>query len=46
MAQAQTIHLAAPPSVISHANIGGKYEADGPLAQYFDRLEQGSFFGE
>ena len=46
MAQQQTIHLSAPPSVLAYANIGGKYEADGPLSSYFDRLEQDSFFGE
>ena len=36
----QTIHLSAPPSVLSWANIGGKYEKDGPLAPYFDQLDQ------
>ena len=46
MSRCQTVHLPAPPSVLSAANIGGKYEADGPLAAYFDRLEQDSFFGE
>ena len=42
----QTIHLSAPPSVLSWANIGGKYEKDGPLAPYFDQLDPDSFFGE
>ena len=46
MAAVQTIHLPAPPSVLSFANIGGKHEAAGPLAGYFDRLEPDSFFGE
>ena len=31
----QTTHLSVPPSVLSWANIGGKYEKDGPLAPYF-----------
>lgn len=42
----QTVALAAPPSVISFANIGGKFESQGPLAKYFDELDQDSFFGE
>ena len=46
MSHGQTIHLNAVPSILSFANIGGKYEADGPLSAYFDRLEQNSFFGE
>ena len=46
MAKTQTIRLADPPFVLSYANIGGKHEAKGPLAPYFDRLEQDSFFGE
>ena len=31
----QTVRLAQPPSVVSYANIGGKQEAQGPLAGYF-----------
>lgn len=46
MAREQTIPLSAPPSILSSANIGGKYEADGPLCGTFDRLERDSFFGE
>ena len=42
----RTVALAAPPSVISFANIGGKFEGQGPLAGYFDELDQDSFFGE
>ena len=42
----RTIALAHPPSVVSFANIGGKFEAQGPLAQYFDELNEDSFFGE
>ena len=42
----RTIALAHPPSVISFANIGGKFEGQGPLASYFDELNGDSFFGE
>ena len=42
----RTIALAHPPSVLSFANIGGKFEGQGPLADYFDELCQDSFFGE
>ena len=42
----RTIALTHPPSVISFANIGGKHEGEGPLASYFDELNEDSFFGE
>ena len=42
----RTIALGVPPSVLSFANIGGKFEAQGPLSGYFDELSQDSFFGE
>ena len=42
----RTVTIAAPPSVISYANIGGKLEGQGPLASSFDQLETDSFFGE
>ena len=42
----QTVALAHPPSVLSFANIGGKNEGRGPLADYFDQLNEDSFFGE
>ncbi len=42
----RTITLRDPPSVLSFANIGSKFEAQGPLAGYFDELSQDSFFGE
>ena len=41
-----TVALSHPPSVLSFANIGGKHESAGPLAEYFDETEQDSFFGE
>ena len=42
----RTIALAHPPSVLSFANVGGKWEGRGPLAPYFDELNDDSFFGE
>ncbi len=42
----RTAVLADPPSVLSFANIGGKFESRGPLSGYFDELSQDSFFGE
>ena len=42
----QTVALAAPPSVLSFANIGGKFEGNGPLADSFDELNEDSFFGQ
>ena len=42
----QTVVLSHPPSVLSFANIGGKFEGQGPLADYFDEINPDSFFGE
>ena len=42
----RTIALAHPPSVLSYANIGGKFEKEGPLSKHFDELCEDSFFGE
>lgn len=42
---AQTVRLSNPVSVVSYASIGGKLEAQGPLAGYFDELSTDSFFG-
>ena len=42
----RAIALAHPPSVISFANIGGKFEKQGPLGEYFDEWNEDSFFGE
>lgn len=42
----QTVAFAHPPSILSFANIGGKFESQGPLASYFDTLNNDSFFGE
>ena len=38
--------LSAPPSVLAFANIGGKFEGQGPLRTQFDELSEDSFFGE
>lgn len=42
----QTVSLQNPPSVLSSACIGGKFEEEGPLSKYFDELDEDSFFGE
>lgn len=42
----QTVALLRPPSVVSYANVGGKFEANGPLAEHFDLLCTDSFFGK
>ena len=43
---AQTVALRDPPSVLSYACVGGKFEKQGPLGNCFDLLEEDSFFGE
>ena len=42
----QTVALAHPPSVLSFANIGGKFEGQGPLADYFDEINPDSSSGK
>ena len=42
----QTVALANPPAIIGHANVVGKKEGDGPLANSFDHIEQDDTFGE
>ena len=42
----QTVRLGRPPRVVSFANIGGKMEGAGPLASYFDELDDDPFFGK
>ena len=42
----QTVALSDPVSVLSFANIGGKQEARGPLAGYFDELNPDAYFGQ
>ena len=43
---AQTVALSDPPSVLSYACVGGKFEKQGPLGNCFDVLNEDSFFGE
>ncbi len=42
----QTVALSNPPVIIASANVGGKMEGQGPLAQWFDEWSDDSFFGE
>ena len=42
----QTAALQTPPSIIGFAAVGGKMESQGPLAEYFDHLEQDALFGQ
>ena len=42
----QTMVLAEPAAVETHACVGGPMEAKGPLHQYFDELYDDSFFGQ
>ena len=42
----QTVQLQNPPSILTWANIGSKMEGNGPLAHYFDEINEDSFFGE
>ena len=43
---AQTVALSHPPSVLGFACVGGKFEQQGPLSEYFDELNADSFFGQ
>ena len=42
----RTIALAHPPSVLSFAAVCGKFEGKGPLASFFDELNDDAFWGE
>jgi len=42
----QTVALEHPPVLIGHASVVGKKEGDGPLAQFFDHIEQDDSYGE
>lgn len=42
----QTVTLANPPAIIGHANVVGKKEGDGPLADSFDFVSEDDTFGE
>ena len=43
---AQTRRLRTCPSVLSVAAVGGRFEGEGPLREYFDELSEDHFFGE
>ncbi|MCD8147421.1 MAG: stage V sporulation protein AD [Clostridiales bacterium] len=42
----QTYALTAPPSIAGHANVVGKKEGQGPLANSFDLISQDATFGQ
>ena len=42
----RVITFPQPCGVVSFANIGGKLEKEGPLADWFDELNEDSFFGQ
>ena len=46
MTGAQTRCLRNAPSVLSFAAVGGRFEGEGPLRDYFDELSEDHFFGE
>ena len=41
-----TVIMQSPPSVASSAAIGGKKEAEGPMGQYFDKINDDPYFSE
>ena len=43
---AQTRRLRTCPSVLSFAAVGGRFEGEGPLREYFDEISEDHFFGE
>jgi stage V sporulation protein AD len=42
----QTLRLATPPAIISHATVVGPKEGEGPLGGYFDIILEDDYFGE
>lgn len=43
---AQTVAMGNPPSIVGHANVVGKKEGEGPLADSFDTISQDDSFGQ
>ena len=41
-----TILMQSPPTVLSFAAIGGKKEAEGPMGEYFDKINEDPYFSE
>lgn len=46
MAQKSTKFMSTQPSVISSAAVGGKKEGEGPLAEYFDKINDDPYLSE
>ena len=42
----QTLAFANPPAIAGYASVVGKKEGDGPLAAFFDLINQDDSFGE
>lgn len=42
----QTVVPHSPAVILAHAAVGGRQEGAGPLAPYFDRIDNDSFFGQ
>lgn len=42
----QTIRLTNPPTMLATAAVVGPKEGEGPLAQYFDMIQQDDYFGQ
>lgn len=40
-----TYKLTSTPSVVSYACVGGKKEGEGPMKQYFDKINDDDYFG-
>ena len=41
-----TIKLTTPPSIKAYASVAGKKEGEGPMAQYFDEINNDPYFGQ
>ena len=41
-----TFAMNRPPSILSSAAVGGKKEGEGPMAQWFDEIQNDTTFGE
>ena len=42
----QSIKFNNPPVILSHASVVGEMEGKGPLASYFDEIENDATFGQ
>ena len=41
-----TVIMKCPPSITAYAAIGGKKEEEGPMGQYFDKINEDPYFSE